>query len=194
MTKSYRNRNLSQRCQLAKSNGQGQPRRDDQGNVVLDHGGLWFLKVSGNAHHDRKRLVPEDAAAFFRHKATEIEAALKAKGKTNVSVTPERVYEEYVKTFTHPNHTYAPAGQPEEFSLVVPKGLCVNWCGASFGDGDGMLPSSIPPEQTSIFARLCSGEEVNDSPAPVNGKGRRRKPEAVAVPVEDDENEQVFED
>jgi hypothetical protein len=46
--KSYRSRNLTQRCQIAKSEDGITPLRDEKGAVILDHGGLWFLKVS---HH-----------------------------------------------------------------------------------------------------------------------------------------------
>jgi hypothetical protein len=153
--KSYRSRNLSQKCQIAKTEDGVTPIQDERGNTQLDFGGLWFIKVSGAENHDRKRLLPEDHRAFFALKAKEIEEALKAEGVTDVTVTPELVYEEFVATYTKPNHTFAPPGQPEEFTLVLPKTLCVNWRGA-IGSGPAGVKAApiVAPQHTSIFARL----------------------------------------
>jgi hypothetical protein len=146
---------LGQKCQVAKDDGNGNPLKDEKGNVVLDHGSLWFLKVSGAENHDRKRLLPEDPKAFFAFKAKEIEEALKAEGVTDVTVTPELVYEEFSSTYTKPNHTFAPPGHPEEFTIVLPKALCVNWRGGiSVGGGGVKVAATVAPQQTSIFARL----------------------------------------
>ncbi|MBY0232266.1 MAG: hypothetical protein K2W96_23550 [Gemmataceae bacterium] len=156
--KSYRKRSLTQKCQIAKDDGNGQPLRDDRNAVVLDHGSLWFFKVSGNENHDRKRLIPVDHAEFFKAKAREIEEALKAEGITDVQVTQEMVYEEYTATFTKTAHTFAPPGQPEEFSLVVPKALCINWRGGSNGT-NGTNHAVVAPQHTSLFARLRAAKE-----------------------------------
>lgn len=175
--KSYRARNLTQRCQIAKTEDGINPLRDEKGNLLLDHGGLWFLKVSGAENHDNKRLIPQDYVAFLKVKANEIEEALKAEGVADVTVTPEDVYNEYVGMFTKPSGTYAPAGHPEEFSLVMPKQLCVNWAG---GGGSGS-PSirripSVAPQATSIFARIkAAREQANNQPAP----STNRKPKVA---------------
>ncbi len=187
--KSYRDRNLSQRCQLAKDDGGGNPLRDQAGNPVLDHAGLWFLKISGNDNHDRKRVVPEDHVAFFALKAKEIEEALRADGVADAAVTAEEVYAEYARTFTRPAHTFAPAGKPEEFSLVVPKGLCVNFCSGFHGGNALARPSAIPAEQTSIFARLraARGPSNGDArPAAPRSSGKRRKAGATETHAADD--------
>lgn len=196
MTKSYRSRTLNQRCQIAKADKAGNPIRDDQGNYVLAYGGLFFLKVSGHDRQDNKRLVPEDHEAFFQLKAKEMEAKLKARGKTNVSVTPEQIYAEYVRVFTYPGKTYAPPGHPEEFSMIVPKGLCVNFSHSFGGGSNGSPMNDIEIEEMSIFSRLSSQGSTNGFSHPETSKanGKRRKAETVVVPVEDDTNEQVFED
>jgi hypothetical protein len=186
--KSYRSRTLNTRCQVAQADPQGNPLRDEGGNPVLDHGGLWFRVISGNSHHDRKRILPEDHEAFFRRKAKEIEDALKADGVADAVVAADEVYAEYVGTFTKPNHTYAPPGRPEEFSLVLPKELVVNIRGG-VGVGGGVgRPGLVPAQATSIFARLKAGK------GPANGhaedptarkKGRSRQPQVAATTPED---------
>src|SRR3954465_13577024 len=110
--KSYRTRGLTPKCQIAKSEDGVTPLRDDRNNVVLDHGGLWFLKVSGGSNHDNRRLIPEEPKVFFALKAREIQEALGAEG-IEEAVTPEMVYEEYVANYSRPNGTYAPPGHPE---------------------------------------------------------------------------------
>ncbi len=166
--KSYRSRGLTQKCQVAKDDGSGKPLRDDRNQIVLDHGGLWFLKVSGNDNHDNKRLIPEDHGAFFALKAKEIEEALKAEGITDVPVTAEMIYEEYVATFTKPAHTYAPPGQPEEFSIVLPKNLCVNWRGNGNGTNGTHPVTTVAPQQTSLFARIRAAKaQAATAPPPV---------------------------
>lgn len=155
VVKSYRSRNLTQKCQVAKDDGTGNPLRDEKGNPVLDHNGLWFLKVSGAENHDRKRLIPDDWKAFFAHKAREIEEALRADGVADASVSVDDVYAEFAATFTKAAHTYAPPGQPEEFSLVLPKNLCVNWRGASpSGPNGARVATTVAPQHTSVFARI----------------------------------------
>lgn len=155
IVKSYRSRNLTQKCQIAKDDGTGNPLRDEKGNVVLDYNGLVFFKVSGGENHDRKRLIPEDWRAFFTLKAKEIEAALNADGVSDVSVSVEDVYSEYATTFTKQAHTYAPPGQPEEFSVVLPKNLCVNWRGSvGTSTGGTRTVATVAPQLTSVFARL----------------------------------------
>lgn len=159
--KSYRSRNLTQKCQVAKDDGTGNPLRDEKGNPVLDHNGLWFLKVSGAENHDRKRLIPDDWKAFFAHKAREIEEALKAEGMTDVSVLVDDVYAEFAATFTKSAHTYAPPGQPQEFSLVLPKNLCVNWRGAAPSGTNGVrVAATVAPQHTSIFARMKAARDA----------------------------------
>jgi hypothetical protein len=153
--KSYRSRNLSQKCQIAKTEDGVNPLRDEKGHIQLDFGGLWFIKVSGAENHDRKRLLPEDHRAFFALKAKEIEEALKSEGITDVPVTPELVYEEFVATYTKPNHTFAPPGQPEEFTIVLPKTLCVNWRGGVTSGANGVKSTpTVAPQMTSLFARI----------------------------------------
>jgi hypothetical protein len=153
--KSYRSRNLSQKCQIAKTEDGVNPLRDEKGHVLLDFGGQWFIKVSGAENHDRKRLLPEDHRAFFALKAKEIEEALKSEGITDVPVTPELVYEEFVATYTKPNHTFAPPGQPEEFTIVLPKTLCVNWRGGVSTGANGVKSTpTVAPQMTSLFARI----------------------------------------
>ncbi len=191
MTKSYRSRSLNQRCQIAKADKAGNPIRDEQGNLIPAFEGLWFLKVSGNDKQDNKRLLPEDHVAFFTLKAKAMEDKLKAKGKTNVSVTWEQVYAEYVRVFTNPGKTYPPPGHPEEFSMIVPKQVCINFS-HSFGGSNGSLMNDIEVEEMSVFSRLAAQED-SDSTPPANGKGRRRKAEAVPVPTEESEQD-VFED
>ncbi len=169
--KSYRDRSLRQRCQLAKLGPDGNPLRDANGNLVLSHNGQWFLRVSGG-RHSRVRLVPEDYQAYFAQKARQVEEALKAKGVTNAWVSPEKVYEEYTRTFTRPADTYAPPNHPEEFSVVVTYKVCVNWSGA-MGSGQSLEDfCDIDPEQTSIFARLASQE-------PTNGTTRSSSPKSA---------------
>lgn len=161
VVKSYRSRNLTQKCQVAKDDGTGNPVRDEKGNPVLDHNGLWFLKVSGAENHDRKRLIPDDWKAFFAHKAREIEEALKAEGMTDVSVLVDDVYAEFAATFTKSAHTYAPPGQPQEFSLVLPKNLCVNWRGAAPSGTNGVrVAATVAPQHTSIFARMKAARDA----------------------------------
>lgn len=153
--KTYRSRNLCTRCQVAKDDGTGNPQRDDRGNAVLDHGGLWFYKISGTDANDNKRVVPQDHQAFFALKAKEIEDALKAEGVSDVTVTGEEVYAEYAATYTKPNRTFAPPGQPEEFSVVLPKELCVNWQGGGGTGARGLGRTAIvAPQATGLFARL----------------------------------------
>lgn len=175
MTKSYRSRTLNQRCQIAKGDAQGNPLRDDQGTYVLAFGGLWFLKVSGHDRQDHKRLIPEDPQAFFQFKAKELEDKLKAKGKTNVTVTPEAVYAEYVRVFTNPSKTFAPAGHPEEFSMIVAKELCVNLTHQYGGGSNGSPMNDIDLEDLSVFSRLESQEPSNGTARPSSPKSGKRK-------------------
>jgi len=185
MTKSYRSRNLSQRCQIAKIGKDGQPLRDGTGQPVLDHGGAFFLKVSGSDCHDRKRLIPEDPVAFFQAKAEEVTAHLRTKGR-NVTVTPEMVYAEYTKRFTRPGHTFAPPGQPEEFAVVVPKGLCLNWSHGGGGRGTGSN-TSIAVEEMSFFQHVgddetfAEGSTVETPTSEPSGSRRRGKHRAAQV-------------
>ena len=163
--KSYRSRHLTQRCQIAKDDGNGNPLKDEKGNPVLDHNGLWFLKVSGAENHDRKRLIPEDWKAFFALKAKEIEEALRSDGVSEVTVSVDDVYAEYAATFTKQAHTFAPPGKPEEFSLVLPKSLCLNWRGGiSTGNNGARVMNTVAPQHTSLFARL----KAQKATAPVN--------------------------
>lgn len=162
--KSYRSRGLTQKCQVAKTDDGVNPLRDEKGNVLLDHGGLFFLKVSGGENHDRKRLLPEDPKAFFALKAREIEEALKAEGIADASVSAEDVYGEFAATFTKPAHTYAPPGQPDEFTLVLPKALCVNWRGGIATGGGVKAPVTVAPQHTSIFARLKAARAAATNP------------------------------
>lgn len=177
--KSYRSRTLNRQCQIAKSDPHGSPVRDAEGNPVLDHGGLWFFHISGGDHHDRKRVVPVDPQAFFKHKADEINEALKKRGKDR-TVTPEEVYAEYVKAFRRPGETYAPPDHPEEFSMVLSKELCCNWT-HGYGTAAAHLPTSIPPEQTSIFLRLMT----EDAPAKPADDGGKRKGKTKGLSLEE---------
>jgi len=159
--KSYRNRGLTQKCQIAKTDDGVNPLRDEKGTILLDHGGLWFLKVSGAENHDRKRLIPEDWKAFFALKAREIEEVLKADGVTDAVVTTDDIYSEYAATFTKPAHTYAPPGQPQEFSIVLPKGLCVNFRGGvGVGSSGVRATEAVAPQHTSIFARIKAARDA----------------------------------
>lgn len=168
--KSYRSRGLTQKCQVAKDDSNGKPLRDERNQIVLDHGGLWFYKVSGGSNHDNKRIVPEDPKLFFALKAREIQEALKAEG-IEEAVTPEMVYEEYVAVFTKPAHTYAPPGQPEEFSIVLPKDLCVNWRGCVGGTNGSRPAATVAPQETSLFARLRAAKaQAAPSTPPVSKK------------------------
>lgn len=172
--KSYRSRNLSQKCQVAKTEDGVNPLRDEKGVIQLDFGGLWFVKVSGASTHDNKRLLPEDHRAFFALKAKEIEEALKVEGITDVPVTPELVYEEFVATYTKPNHTFAPPGQPEEFTIVLPKALCVNWRGGVSTGVNGIKSTpTVAPQLTSIFARIkAQRAAATTTPPPVAKKAK----------------------
>ena len=174
--KSYRSRKLGQKCQIAKTADGITPLKDDKGQVQVDHGGLYFLKVSGGDNHDNKRLIPEDHDAFFKFKARELEEALKAEGIADASVTAEEMYAEFVNTFTKPNQTFAPAGHPEEFSIVLPKGLCINWvgCPSSAGPGVVRMPN-MAPQASSVFARLkaaraATNGQPNAAASPFNRK------------------------
>lgn len=161
--KSYRARNLSIKCQIAKDDGNGNPLKDDRGNFVLDHGGLWFLKVSGTDANDNKRVLPLDATVFFQQKAKEVEDALRAEGITEVTISPEEVYAEYATTFTKPNRTYAPPGHPEEFSVVLPKGLCVNWQGGGGVAARSNGPASLVPQAMSLLARIRAARTASST-------------------------------
>lgn len=170
--KSYRSRTLNRRCQIARADAQGDPLRDDQGNPVLDYGGLWFLHVSGGDHHDRKRLVPADHEAFLRFYADQINDGLKRRGSSR-TVTTAEVYLELVRIYRKPGETYAPPGHPEEFSIVLSKNLCVNW---SHSFGNAATAQSISIEDMSFFANTLAGEgpAAPDAPAPDDGTGKRK--------------------
>jgi hypothetical protein len=167
--KSYRTRGLTQKCQIAKTEDGVTPLRDDRNNVILDHGGQWFLTVSGGTNHENKRLIPVDHVEFFKLKAREFEDALKAEGITDVTVTIEMIYEEFVATFTKPNGTYAPPGHPEEFSIVLSKNLCVNWRGCVGGSNGTRPMATVAPQESSLFARIRASRlqaAANQTPAP----------------------------
>ena len=179
--KSYRSRTLNRRCQIAKSDHQGNPLRDDQGNYVLDYNGLWFLHVSGGDHHDRKRVVPADYEAFLQFYADQINESLKKRG-SNRTVTTAEVYPELVQRCRKPSETYAPPGHPEEFSIVLGKNLTVNWS-HSFGNTATAQPISI--EDMSFFAHTLPVEgttaaegTTTDATAPEGGSKRKGKPKA----------------
>ncbi len=195
MTKSYRSRTLNQKCQIAKVDKAGNPIRDEQGDPVPAFEGLWFFKISGHDRQDHKRLLPEDYVAFFTLKAKAMEEKLKAKGKTNVAVTWEQMYSEYVKTFTNPGKTYAPPGHPEEFTMIVPKQVCINFS-HSFGGGNGaMQMCDLEVEEMSVFSRLAAQDSGNGNhPAPPKGNGKRRKSEAAPVATEESDGSDYFEE
>lgn len=157
--KSYRSRGISTKCQIAQDDGNGQPLMGADGKPLLDHAGLWFLKVSGNDANDNKRVIPLDHQAFFQLKAKEMEEALKAEGVTDVTVSADDVYADYATMYTKPARTYAPPGKPEEFSIVLPKGLCVNFVGGGIASRTVGKAPVAPPQSTSLFARLKAARQ-----------------------------------
>lgn len=173
--KTYRSRNLSIRCQIAKDDGTGNPLKDEKGHVVLDHGSLWFYKISGSDAHDNKRLIPVDHQAFFAQKSKEVLEALQAEGITDVQVTPEDLYQEYVSLYSKPGKTFAPAGHPEEFTIVLPKQLCVNFVGGGPSLGGVNKPAVPAAQSLSIFARIRAAREQASQQAPVNSNPLNRK-------------------
>lgn len=183
MTKSYRDRNLYRRVQIAKPGPGGKPQLDGSGNPVLAYDGLWFNVVSTGT--DRIRLLPVDHAEFFRQRADEATAAQKARGK-DVTVTADQVYQLYAKRFTRPSDTYAPAGHPEEFTLVLPKTLAVNLThGGHTGTKSG--PSEVLVDDLSVFSDLLEGPVFLPAPTAPSGEEpastRKRKGKAVPAQV-----------
>jgi len=182
--KSYRSRTLNRRCQIAKADPQGNPLRDDQGNPALNYNGLWFLHVSGGDHHDRKRVVPADHEAFLQFYADQINESLKKRG-SNRTVTTTEVYTELVQRFRKPSETYAPPGHPEEFSIVLPKELTVNW---SHSFGNAGVAATISIEDMSFFSHTFPGEGTNgiestlpDAMTPEDGSGKRKAKKGLSL-------------
>lgn len=176
--KTYRSRNLSIRCQIAKDDGTGNPLKDEKGNIVLDHGSQWFYKISGSDAHDNKRLIPVDHQAFFAQKTKEVLEALHAEGITDVAVTPEEVYQEYVNIYNKPGKTFAPAGHPEEFTIVLPKQLCCNFVGGGPSLGGVGKPVVPAAQSLSIFARIKAMREQAGNQPPVNANAASKKAKA----------------
>jgi hypothetical protein len=177
MPKSMRSRTLNRRCQIARADSQGNPLRDEHGNYVLDYDGLWFFHVSGGDHHDRKRILPVDHEAFLQFYVDRINESLKRRGSAR-TVTTAEVYGELVQRCRKPSETYAPPGHPEEFSLVLNKGLCINW---THGFGHAAAAQPIAIEAMSFFANTLAGEGSTgiesthtDAPAPDDGTNKRK--------------------
>lgn len=183
MSKSYRDRNLHRRVQVARPGPGGKPLLDPAGNPVLAYDGLWFGVVSTGT--DRIRLLPVDHAQFFAQRAEEATAAQKARGR-DATVTPDQVYAFYAKRFTRPSDTFAPAHHPEEFTLVLPKALAVNLAHGGYG-GTRTGPSEVLVDDLSVLMDLDDGpvplpESAIDAPGE-NTQARRRKGKAAPAPV-----------
>jgi len=187
MAKNYRERGLSIRCQVARPSetDPAKPLVDATGKPVLDYDGLFFLKVSGSDKDEHKRLIPVDYRAFFDRDVRALKEALKSDGVTDEAVlnqiTVESVYEEYVGRYRRQSATYAPPGLPDQFTLVVPKGLCVNMTG---GGGIGSVNghssfTPISPVSSALFQRLkmAAGAKPSTPTAPTTPtKGRKADP------------------
>jgi hypothetical protein len=186
MTKDYRSRRYGTTYQVAVPDASGNPARNPDGSIKLDHGGLRFFKVAGHDHQENKRLLACVVDDFFNQKAKELKAQLQAEGigpndvderglKILDQVTAEAVIEEYATMFTRPNGTYLPRDaegrpMPSQFTLIVPRALCVNPAGAG-GLGtnvNGAPKSQVPPSQSlALFQRLrASTLQRKPAPAP----------------------------
>jgi hypothetical protein len=196
MSKSYRERHLHRRVQIAKPGPGGKPQLDGSGNPVLAYDGLWFSVVSTGT--DRVRLLPVDHAEFFRQRADEATTAQKARGK-DVTVTADQVYGLYAKRFTRPSDTFAPAGHPEEFTLVLPKALAVNHThGGHTGTRSG--PSEVLVDDLSVFSDLLEGPvflptptaPTGEEPAPTRKRKGKAVPAAVGAGNDQEEEFDVF--
>lgn len=175
--KSYRERRLYKRVQVARVGPDGKPLRGEGGQVEPDVGGQWFLVVATGA--DRARLLPVDHVAFFAWKAEQATRALQAKGKAGV-VTPERLYDHYVTRYTKPSETYAPPGQPAEFTIVLSKQLCVNLTHGAYGGASRAGSADVLADDLSVLAGLMS-EEVTPPVAPVAPPAAEPAPEEPAT-------------
>jgi hypothetical protein len=186
MAKDYRTRGLNVKTQIAKPSvtDASKPMVDERGQPVLDFDGLWFLKVSGSdIKDDRKRALPEDWKGFFMRDVKAVQEALKVEGVTDQAildqVTIDAIYaSEYVTKYRRPTDTYAPPSHPDQFTLVVPKELCVNMTGGGSMSNGHARPSITPltPDASALFQRLkaagTKGKTATPSPMPVPAKKR----------------------
>jgi hypothetical protein len=184
MAKNYRERGLSIRCQVAKPSeaDPAKPLVDATGKPVLDYDGQFFMKVSGSDKDERKRLIPADYRAFFERDVKALKAALQADGITDEAIlnqiSVESVYEEYVAKYRRLSETHAPAGQPDQFTVVVPKGLCVNMTG---GGGIGSVNghssfTPISPVSSALFQRLKMAAGAKPTTPTPPAKSRKADP------------------